>query len=32
MMTSWPRIRDDVIWVAHAIDDLHAGGYEEIAK
>ena len=31
MTTSWPRIRGDVTRVAHAIDDLHAGGYEEIA-
>ena len=31
MTTSWPRIRGDVTRVAHAIDNLHAGGYEEIA-
>ena len=29
--TSWPRIRGDITRVAHAIDDLHAGGYEGIA-
>jgi hypothetical protein len=31
MTTSWPRIRGDVTQVAQAIDNLHAGGYEEIA-
>ena len=31
MTTSWPRIRGAVTRVAHAIDNLHAGGYEEIA-
>jgi len=31
MTTSWPRIRGDVTRVAQAIDNLHAGGYEEIA-
>ncbi len=31
MTTSWPRIRGDVIRVAQAIDNLHAGDYEEIA-
>jgi hypothetical protein len=31
MTTSWPRIRGDVTRLAHAIDNLHAGGYEEIA-
>lgn len=29
--TSWPRIVSDVTRVAHAIDNIHAGGYEEIA-
>ncbi len=31
MTTSWPRIRGDVTRVAQVIDNLHAGGYEEIA-
>jgi predicted nuclease of predicted toxin-antitoxin system len=31
MTTSRPRIRGDVTLVAQAIDNLHAGGYEEIA-
>ena len=31
MTTSWPRIKGDVATVAHALDNLHPGGYEEIA-
>ena len=31
MTTSWPRIMGDVTRVAHAIDNLHTGSYEEIA-
>jgi predicted nuclease of predicted toxin-antitoxin system len=31
MTTSRPRIRGDVTLVAQAIDNLHAGGYQEIA-
>lgn len=32
MTTSRPRIRGEVSRVARALDDLHAGGYEEIAS
>lgn len=31
MTTSWPRIRGDVSQVAHALDNLRPGSYEELA-